>query len=199
MADRSNFRQADTELADLQAIQGAEVATFAGGCFWCLEAPFVHQPGVYGVLAGYMNGHRDWPTYQQVTTGVSGHREVVQVWFNPEEVTYQQLLDIYWLQIDPTDPGGQFADRGEEYRTAIFVHSSEQERLAEASKEQLELSGRFDLPIATEVLPAQDFYPAEDYHQHFYEQRPDYYQQYKAGSGRAGYLEQHPLKQPAPK
>lgn len=188
------FGQAKRKLAELKKNHQAEVATFAGGCFWCLEAPFEHEPGVLGVVAGYMGGRRPNPTYAQVCTGVTGHREIVQVWFDPNIISYQRLLDIFWLQIDPTDPGGQFTDRGEEYQTAIFTHTNEQAMLAEESKEKLALSGTFSEPIATEIINESTFYPAEDYHQQYYLQKPTRYQQYNQGSGRAGYIKQHPLK-----
>lgn len=171
-----------------------DVATFAGGCFWCLEAPYTHEPGVVGVLAGYMGGHVEHPTYEQVCTETTGHREVVTVWFEPQKVSYQRLLDVFWLQIDPTDPGGQFADRGHQYTTAIYVYSDDQRAMAEDSKEKLEDSGMFDQPIATAIENATLFYPAEDYHQQYYQKEAEHYKRYSIGSGRAGYLEHHPLK-----
>jgi len=163
-------------------------ATFAGGCFWCMEPPFEKLPGVTEVVSGYTGGPEKNPTYRQVSYGETGHRESVQVTFDPGTISYQELLDVYWRQIDPTDPNGQFADQGAQYRTAIFYHSEEQKRLAEASREALARSGRFDAPIVTEILPAGPFYPAEDYHQNYYKTNPTHYEQYREGSGRGPFL-----------
>jgi peptide methionine sulfoxide reductase msrA/msrB len=164
------------------------LATFAGGCFWCMEAPFEKVDGVSEVISGFSGGPEKDPTYKQVSSGSTGHAETVQVRFDPQRVTYADLLDVYWRQIDPTDPNGQFADRGKQYRTAIFYHDEEQKRQAEASKAALEKSGRFTKPIVTPILPAGPFYPAEEYHQDFYKKDPARYEQYREGSGRGPFL-----------
>jgi peptide methionine sulfoxide reductase msrA/msrB len=165
------------------------VATFAGGCFWCMESPFEKIDGVLGVTAGYTGGEGENPTYQEVSRGTTGHMEAVQVWYDPSKVTYAAILDTFWRQIDPTDAGGQFADRGSQYLTAILYHDEEQRQIAEESKRELELSGRFDKPIATRILPAGPFYPAEEYHQDYYLKNPVHYESYRRGSGREGYIE----------
>ena len=164
-------------------------ATFAGGCFWCMEPPFENLEGVAEVVSGYSGGPEENPTYQEVSAGTTGHREVVQVVYDPARVSYEELLDVFWRQIDPTDPGGQFADRGNQYETAIYYYDDEQKRLAERSRDELAASGRFDKPIVTEILPAGPFYPAEDYHQDYYKKNPTHYKRYRKGSGREGYLE----------
>jgi methionine-S-sulfoxide reductase len=169
--------------------EGWQTATFAGGCFWCLEAPFEEEPGVEGLLAGYTGGRRANPTYEQVLTGVTGHRDAVRVWYDPTKITYQRLLDIFWLQIDPTDPGGQFADRGEQYKTAIYFHTQEQQELAAKSKQAK--AAMYDTPIATDILPAAEFYPAEEYHQSYYRKDPDHYYQYQLLSGRKAQIEKN--------
>lgn len=163
-------------------------ATFAGGCFWCLEGPFDQLEGVLTTTAGYTGGQVPNPTYEQVSSGTTGHAEALEVTFDPSKVIYEQLLDVFWRNIDPTDPHGQFADQGSQYRTAIFYHSEDQRRLAEASKEALAQSGKFDRPVATTIAPAGAFYPAEDYHQEYYKKYPFRYQLYREGSGRATYL-----------
>jgi len=165
-----------------------EKATFAGGCFWCMEGPFEQLPGVVSVTSGYTGGEQPNPTYEEVSSGGSGHAEAVQIAYDPAKVTYQQLLETFWRQIDPTQPDGQFADHGSQYRTAIFYHGEEQQRLAEASRDALAASGKFARPIVTEIAPAGPFYPAEDYHQDYYKKNPLRYNLYKAGSGRAGFL-----------
>jgi len=167
-----------------------EVATFAGGCFWCMESPFEKLDGVLRVTAGYTGGDNPDPTYEEVSAGSTGHLEAVQVWYNPEKVTYGQIIEIFWRQIDPTDPGGQFADRGSQYTTAVFYHDEEQREIAEESKQELELSKRFDRPIATVILPAVQFYAAEDYHQDYYKKNPAHYKSYRQGSGREGFIEE---------
>jgi len=171
-----------------RATDGA-LATFAGGCFWCMEPPFEHLDGVLEVLSGYTGGPEADPTYQQVSSGRTGHLEAIQIRFDPGRVSYQELLDVFWRQIDPTDDGGQFADRGSQYTTAIFVHDEEQRALAEASKEALAESWKFKRPIVTGILPAGPFYPAEEYHQDYYEKNPTHYKMYRKGSGREGFLE----------
>ena len=168
-----------------------EVATFAGGCFWCMVAPFAELPGVEKVVSGYTGGHKEKPTYEEVASKTTGHHEAVQITFDPDKTTYEELLDIFWRQIDPTDPGGQFADRGEPYHTAIFYHSEEQKQKAESSKRALAASGRFDKPIVTKILPAQTFYPAEEYHQDFYKKNPFHYEHYRRGSRRDDFIKKH--------
>lgn len=166
-----------------------EKATFAGGCFWCMTPPFENTKGVVRVVAGYTGGARADPTYEEVSAGATGHLEAVEVTYDPSIVSYGRLLDIFWQSIDPTDDAGQFADQGTQYRTAIFYHDAGQKRLAEESKERLARSGKFAAPIATQVLPASRFYPAEEYHQGYYKKNPERYEQYARGSGRYGFLE----------
>jgi peptide methionine sulfoxide reductase msrA/msrB len=163
-------------------------ATFAGGCFWCVESDFEKVDGVVEAISGYTGGHTENPTYKQVTTGNTGHAEAVQVIYDPDKVTYQELLDIFWRQIDPTDAGGQFVDRGSSYRSAIFYHDEEQKRLAEASKQELQASGRFKEPIVTEIVKMDRFYTAEEYHQDYYEKSATRYKLYRYGSGRDQFL-----------
>lgn len=165
------------------------VATFAGGCFWCMEPPFDNIPGVVETIVGYTGGQTENPTYEQISRGDTGHAEAVQVRYDPSKVTYQQLLDVFWRNIDPTQADGQFADRGPQYRTAIFVHNDEQRALAEASKRALQDSQKFDRPIVTSIEPAGDFYRAEEYHQDYYRKNSSHYELYKVGSGRAGFIE----------
>jgi peptide methionine sulfoxide reductase msrA/msrB len=164
-----------------------QTATFAGGCFWCTQADFEKVPGVVRATAGYTGGHTPNPTYEEVSAGGTGHVEAVQV-FDPEKVSYQQLLDYFWRHVDPTDPGGQFVDRGPQYRSVIFYHDEEQRRLAEESKKELEASGRFTKPIVTEILPFTKFYPAEVYHQDYYKKNPIRYEFYRWHSGRDQFL-----------
>ena len=163
-------------------------ATFAGGCFWCMVEPFDEQPGILEVVSGYTGGHVVNPTYEQVHTHTTGHYEAVQITYDPEIFPYGKLLELFWQQIDPTDTEGQFNDRGDAYRTAIFPHDEEQKLQAIASKNALADSGRFQQPIATEILPAQTFYKAEDKHQHYYKKVPFHYNLYKEGSGRADFI-----------
>jgi methionine-S-sulfoxide reductase len=171
--------------------RNVEFATFAGGCFWCMVKPFDEQPGIYQVISGYTGGHVESPTYEQVCTNTTGHYEAVQITFDPSLYPYEQLVELFWQQIDPTDPGGQFYDRGISYQTAIFYHNETQKKIAEESKRKLEESGRFDKPIATKVLPASTFNPAEEYHQHYYKKAPERYNAYQVGSGRAAFIQRH--------
>ncbi|UOQ47707.1 peptide-methionine (S)-S-oxide reductase MsrA [Gracilibacillus caseinilyticus] len=166
-------------------------ATFAGGCFWCMVKPFDQWDGVESVISGYTGGHIDNPSYEDVKTGNSGHYEAVQIIYEPDKISYQQILDLYWPQIDPTDDGGQFHDRGPQYRTAIFYHDQEQQQLAEASKQGLQASNRFKKDIATEILPASTFYPAEAYHQDFYKKNKQEYEEDRAKSGRDAFIEEN--------
>ena len=163
-------------------------ATFAGGCFWCIESAFDELEGVKEAVSGYTGGKTKNPTYTEVCSGKTGHYEAVQVTFDSNKITYKELVDIFWQQIDPTDPTGQFADKGSQYKTAIFYRNEEQKRIAEESKKALEKSGKFDKPIVTEIKEASEFYPAEDYHQDYYKTCPIKYQNYKIGSGRESFL-----------
>lgn len=167
-----------------------EKATFAGGCFWCMIPPFSKIPGVTSVIAGYTGGEKPNPAYEEVSTGTTGHLEAVEITYDPSRVDYQTLLVTFWKQVNPTDTGGQFADRGSQYRTAIFYHNDEQRRLAEESKKALNAAGKFSLPIFTPILPAKPFYPAEEYHQNYPEKNPEHYAQYKKLSGREDYIKQ---------
>jgi peptide methionine sulfoxide reductase msrA/msrB len=160
------------------------IATFAGGCFWCSEADFEKLPGVEKVVSGYAGGEKENPTYREVSSGRTKYVEAVQVHYDPSSITYVNLLEAFWKHIDPTDAGGQFVDRGPQYRSVIFYHDDEQKRLAEASKDALEKSGRFSRPIATEITEFTTFYEAEDYHQDYYKKSPMRYKTYRYGSGR---------------
>ncbi len=172
----------------VMAERRTETATFAGGCFWCMEPPFEQLDGVRSVTSGYTGGSEPHPTYEQVSAGTTGHAEAVQVVYDPATIRYERLLEVFWRNIDPTTPNQQFADKGTQYRTAIFYHSEEQRRLAEASKEQVAASGTFDKPIVTAIVPAGPFYPAEEHHQDYYKKSPFRYHLYRLGSGREGYL-----------
>ncbi|MBI5327427.1 MAG: peptide-methionine (S)-S-oxide reductase MsrA [Deltaproteobacteria bacterium] len=169
--------------------QKLEKATFAGGCFWCMEPPFASLKGVMSIAVGYTGGHDKNPTYEEVSSGVTGHTEAIEILYDTAQVTYSELLDVFWRNIDPTTANQQFVDIGAQYRTAIFYHSEEQRRLAEKSKTKLEKSGKFDKPIVTEIKPATTFYKAEDYHQKYYEKNPIRYKFYRYNSGRDRYLE----------
>lgn len=166
-----------------------EKATFAGGCFWCMEPPFEQLDGVLEVISGYSGGSKTNPSYEDVSSGQTDHREVIQITYDPEKVSYNKLLEVFWMQIDPTDSYGQFADRGTQYKTAIFYHSDDQKKLAEKSKNELTKSGTFKNPIVTEIIKYTTFYPAESYHQDYYKKKPDHYKQYKRLSGRASFIE----------
>lgn len=164
--------------------KGEEVATFAGGCFWCVEADFDKVPGVVRTISGYTGGQLKNPTYKQVSAGGTGHREAVQIFYDPKKVSYEKLLDTFWRSVDPTDAGGQFCDRGQSYETAIFANSPAQRRLAEASKQKLNKSGVLKKPIVTPIETAGVFYPAEGYHQNYYKKNPLRYKYYRYGCGR---------------
>lgn len=175
-----------------------ETAVFAGGCFWCMEAAFESLPGVVEVVSGYTGGQTEDPSYEEVSSKTTGHCEAVKVDYDPSRVTYKELLDFYWRNIDPTDEGGQINDRGPQYRTAIFYSDDEQKRLAEASKKELEDSARLDKPVVTGILPAKPFYPAEGYHQDYHKKNSVSFKAYKLGSGRHSRLEEvwkEPLKE----
>ena len=161
-----------------------EKATFAGGCFWCMEHPFDEIPGVISVTSGYTGGHKKNPTYEEVSAGVTGHAEAVQVVYDPAKVTYEKLLNVFWRNIDPTTKDRQFCDFGNQYRSAIFYHSAEQHRLALQSKAQLEKIKTFKAPVVTEIVQATEFYPAEEYHQHYYKKNPIRYKFYRTNCGR---------------
>ena len=163
-----------------------EKATFAGGCFWCIEDAFRGLEGVVEAVSGYTGGHKENPTYEEVCSETTGHYEAVQVTFDPSKISYEDLLERFWSQIDPTDPEGQFADRGSQYRTAIFYHSAEQKRKAEQSKKLLE--NKFGKPIATKIIEFRKFFKAEEYHQEYSEKNPTQYNAYKEGSGMACYI-----------
>lgn len=163
-------------------------ATFAGGCFWCIEHSYDQHAGVISAVSGYTGGLQPNPTYEQVSAGSTGHVEAVEITFDPARTSYAELLDTFWKQIDPTDAGGQFADRGSQYKPMIFYHDEEQKRMAEASRDALAASGRFKGIIAVEIVPASEFYPAEDYHQDYAEKNPIRYRYYRFGSGRDSFL-----------
>jgi peptide methionine sulfoxide reductase msrA/msrB len=167
-----------------------EKATFAGGCFWCMTPPFERLDGVKDVTAGYTGGYKEKPTYEEVSSGRTGHMEAVQVTYDPSKITYEKLLEVFWRQIDPTDAGGQFVDRGSQYRTAIFYHTAEQKAAAEKSTAALQRSGRFKKPVVTAILPAGRFYPAEEYHQDYERKNPVRYEFYRSNSGRDQFLAQ---------
>ena len=175
----------------IQAADAASLqkATFAGGCFWCMEPPFEKLDGVKKVVAGYTGGTTVNPTYEEVSGGQTGHLESIEVTYDPAKVSYEKLLDVFWRQINPTDAGGSFVDRGSSYKSAIFYHTDEQKKLAEASKNKLQKSGRFDKPIATEIRAAGPFYRAEDYHQDYWKKNPVRYKFYRYNSGRDQYIE----------
>ncbi|UJL48050.1 peptide-methionine (S)-S-oxide reductase MsrA [Virgibacillus sp. NKC19-16] len=165
-----------------------EIATFAGGCFWCMVEPFDERPGIIDVVSGYTGGKLENPTYEQVSSNKTGHVEAVQITFDPTIMPYERLVTTFWQQIDPTDPNGQFNDRGESYQTAIFYHNEEQKQIAEKSKQDLEASGKFSKPIVTEIVPAKPFYVAEDAHQDYYKKQSFHYRLYKKGSGREDFI-----------
>ncbi|KSU81751.1 peptide methionine sulfoxide reductase msrA/msrB [Fictibacillus enclensis] len=171
--------------------ENQQLATFAGGCFWCMVSPFEEQPGIISVVSGYTGGHTENPTYEEVCSDTTGHYEAVQITYDPDVFPYEKLLTLFWQQIDPTDPGGQFYDRGDSYRTAIFYHTEQQKELAEASKQELAERGRFQKPIVTPILPASTFYPAETYHQDYHKKNPAHYQRYRKGSGREDFIKQN--------
>ena len=178
------FAAAVVALATPAAAQQLETATFASGCFWCTESDFDKVDGVVETTSGYLGGKTENPTYKEVSAGNTGHTEAVQLKYDPTKVTYQQLLDVYWRNVDPFDKGGQFCDRGDQYRPGIFFHSDEQKRLAEESKAALEKSGQFKDPIVVEITPASKFTAAEEYHQDYAKRNPIQYLIYRHGCGR---------------
>ncbi len=172
---------------DMQDIK-INIATFAGGCFWCTEADFEKLSGVVKAISGYTGGTKENPSYKEVSAGTTGHVEAVQVYFDPSVVAYKELLDYFWRHINPTDSGGQFVDRGRQYRSAVFYHDENQRRIAERSKEALNRSGKFDKPVVTDILKLSVFYSAEKYHQDYYKKNPLRYKYYRYGSGRDQFL-----------
>ena len=183
-------KKPSTQLAKPPA-EGLAVATFAGGCFWCMEPPFDKVEGVKSTTSGYAGGKEKGPSYKDVAYGRTGHTESVQVVYDPKVVTYAKLLEVFWRNIDPTDAGGQFVDRGSQYRPMIFTHSAEQKAAAEASKKALMDSKRFKKPIAVKIETAGDFWVAEDYHQDFYKKSASHYKRYRNGSGRDTFIAQY--------
>ena len=185
-----------SELSEVQVGENAvpdqlEKATFAGGCFWCMEPPYEKLKGVYAAISGYAGGETKNPTYKEVAAGGTGHAEVVQIHYDPAQVSYQTLLDTFWRNIDPTAVDRQFVDKGDQYRSAIFYHNEEQRKLAEASKEALDQSGRFPKPVVTEISPLDKFYRAEDYHQDYYKTNPGPYKVYRYFSGRDSFIKKY--------
>jgi methionine-S-sulfoxide reductase len=172
------------------ALGAEEVATFAGGCFWCMEEAFEKIDGVREVVSGYTGGTVEDPTYREVTTGTTGHTEAVQIYYDETRITYEELLEVFWRNVDPLDAGGQFCDRGSQYRTGIFYHDEGQRELAVASKQELEDSDRFGREIVTEIMELDEFYEAEEYHQDYYKKNPGRYGLYKSACGRVRRLEQ---------
>jgi peptide-methionine (S)-S-oxide reductase len=169
---------------------GRATATFAGGCFWCMQPPFDRLASVVSTTVGYTGGHTKNPTYEEVSAGVTGHTESIQVTYDPKKITYAQLLDVFWHNVDPLTPDAQFCDHGAQYRTAIFFHNEEQKRLAEQSKKDLDASGRLKQPIVTEIVPASEFYAAEEYHQAYYRKNSVRYKYYRYRCGRDQRLEE---------
>lgn len=182
--------RAQTPQPSPSATPAAEMpsAYFAGGCFWCMQYAFDRVKGVKKTIVGYTGGKKASPDYEEVSSGTTGHAESIQVIYDPKEVTYAQLVEAYWRSIDPTAVNRQFADAGTQYRTVIFYRNDEEKKVAEDSKAALGKSGKFDKPIATQIVPLGQFYPAEDYHQDYYKKNSLHFQAYEIGSGRAGYL-----------
>ena len=169
--------------------KNTQTAVFAGGCFWCTESDFEKVDGVIEAISGYTGGRQANPTYRQVSGGGTGHIEAVKVVYDPDKITYEELLEVFWRHVDPTDAGGQFVDRGSQYRSAIFYANEQEQRLAEDSKKRLEATGHFDKPVVTDILALGPFYTAEDYHQDYYKKNPIRYRFYRSGSGRDRFLE----------
>ena len=180
----------DLESSEIKAnnMVKTEKATFAGGCFWCMQPPFDQLRGVISTIVGYTGGPEVNPTYKQVAYGRTGHAEAIEVIFDPSKISYAELLDVFWRNINPTQRNGQFVDKGSQYRSEIFYHNDQQKRFAEISKEDLGKSGRFSKPIVTEITPSGEFYPAEEYHQKYYKKNPYAYKRYRIGSGRDNFL-----------
>lgn len=198
---KSTFVQSAPEIdqpgQNMQQPSEMAIATFAGGCFWCMEPPFEKLDGVSSVISGYIDGHKKNPTYKQVSSGTTGHTEAVQITYDPRKVSYEKLVDVFWHQIDPTDAGGSFVDRGKQYRSGIYYHNDTQKQLALNSKSAIGKSGLYSEKIATEIKPAVTFYVAEDYHQDYYKRNPIRYKFYRYNSGRDQYLEKIAKKEMA--
>jgi peptide-methionine (S)-S-oxide reductase len=173
--------------AQNSSLPETRTAVFAGGCFWCIQPAFDKTAGVSKTVVGYCGGTEPNPTYKLVTSEKTNYRESIEVTFDPAKTSYEQLLDVYWRQIDPTQANGQFTDIGPSYRAAIFYGNAEEKKIAEASKEKLARSGKFKKPIVTEILPAMKFWPAEDYHQKYYRQNPEHFEAFEEGSGRVSF------------
>lgn len=169
--------------AEQNGLRAREIATFAGGCFWCMEGPFDELDGVFSTTSGYAGGHKKDPTYKEVSAGITGHTETVEIEYDPEKISYPELLDVFWKNIDPTVKDRQFCDIGSQYRTAIFYHEEDQKKYAEQTRDDLLKSNRID-KLYTEILPASVFYPAEEYHQDYYKKNPVRYKLYRYGCGR---------------
>ena len=176
---------------NIEGAQEYKKATFAGGCFWCMVPPFNGVEGIIDVKAGYTGGESKHPCYNEVCSGTTGHFEAVQVTYDSSKINYEKLIDIFWRQIDPTDPGGQFYDRGQQYQTIVFYHDEEQKELAERSKANLERTGKFQKIIATKILKATEFFSAEEYHQDYHKKNPEHYKSYKVGSGRETFIKSY--------
>jgi peptide methionine sulfoxide reductase msrA/msrB len=187
------YQESLTSEAELAANYDGNLAlaTFAGGCFWCVEAPFEGIDGVISVISGYSGGKEKNPSYGDVASGKTSHRESIQISFDPDIISYAELVDIFWQTFDPTDVGGSFYDRGTQYESAIFYHDANQRKVAEGSKKFLDKSGRFKKPIATPIIKYSNFYPAEDYHQDYYKKSPKEYYSYRTGSGRDAFIQAH--------
>lgn len=189
IAGGANMANADSKNAEKTSPK-LDKATFAGGCFWCIQPPFDRLKGVVSTVVGYTGGNKKDPTYEDVLSGTTGHAESIEIVFDPAQVMYPELLDLFWRNVDPTTQDRQFVDVGDQYRTAIFFHSEEQRKQAVASKEKMERSGEFgNKPIVTEIVPASTFYPAEEYHQKYYQKNGVRYKFYRINSGRDQYLE----------
>ena len=174
--------------AKIVAPPNAAAAVFSGGCFWCIQPPFDDAKGVLATYVGYTGGTAQNPTYEEVSGGGTGHRESIEVFYDPAKITYRQLLDIFWRNINPTQEGGQFVDIGPQYTTAIYFANDQEKREAVESRDALQKSGKFDAPIATKILPLGKFWPAEEHHQQYSHKNPEHYEAYHGGSGREGYL-----------
>ncbi len=179
------------EMAEKNELNPAsKVATFAGGCFWCMEAVFQETDGVLDVINGYSGGEKENPSYEEVTTGKTGHVEAIEIIYDPTKISFKYLVDLFWKSIDPTDDSGQFTDKGSQYKTTVFYRNEEEKKIAEESKQELENSGRFDKPIVTEILPFKNFFKAEKYHQDYYKKNSFRYKIYEEGSGRKQFVEE---------
>lgn len=187
--EASGYQNLEGKLEQIENNQSLQKATFAGGCFWCMEHLFEQLDGVVEVVSGYSGGDNENPSYEEVSAGSTGHAEAIQVYYDPEKISYEELVEQFWRSIDPTDAGGQFADRGSQYRTAIFYHDDEQRMQAKDSLRKLEESGKFDKQITTQIEEFANFYPAEEYHQDYHEKNPLRFNLYKKGSGREDFID----------